>query len=315
MGQFAHFDLIVLFFVLGAFASWIKSDLAVPDSISKFLSILLLLSLGLKGGHEVKIAENLLGFFPALAIGLGSCLILPVILFFLFRSRLGVPNTAALAAAYGSVSAVTFITAQSLLENSGVVFSGYMVAIMALMEIPAILVGVYLYQQFSDNNIRGLAVFKSIFAAKSVVLLLGGFLIGFAMNEKSWISITPVVQDCFKGFLAFFLLDLGVVAQKQFREAWRFRGPALLIGLLFPLFAGTLGVLCAHFLGLQVGDQVLLGVLVGSASYIAAPATARASIHGSNPGLYLALPLALTFPMNVILGIPFYIYLAQVFFR
>ncbi len=306
MSHLASFDLIILFFILGAFASWIKSDLEMPESISKFLSIFLLLSLGLKGGHEVRIAENLAGFFPALSLGLLSTVALPFLMFFFIRNRVGNANAAALSASYGSVSAVTFITAQSILQNQTIEYSGYMVAIMALMEIPAILIAVYLYQTYAQKRDSQKSLFSSIFSAKSVVLLLGGFAIGFLMNQKSWDGISPVIQGSFKGFLAFFLLDLGIVAQRQLREAWLFKIVIFPVALLFPLAVGSLALLLGHWMQIPRGDLILLATLVGSASYIAAPAAMRSSIPLANPSLYLALPLALTFPMNLLFGIPFY---------
>ena len=312
MNHVFNIDLVILFFFLGIVASWIKSDLEVPESVSKFLSIFLLLSLGLKGGHEVKIAENLNGFFPALSIGLASCLALPVILFLALKKKLGIANASAISAAYGSVSAVTFVTAQGILENEGIAFSGYMTAVMALMEIPAILIAVYLHQKFSEKSSSlNQSTFKSIFSAKSVVLLLGGFAIGLSMNQSSWAGISPVVQDCFKGVLAFFLLDIGLVAQKKLRQAWSFKVVAVPVALLSPLFFGTIVLILGHWAGASQGDQILLAVLAGSASYIAAPAAVRSSIPDANPSLYLALPLALTFPMNLIFGVPFYIEISQ----
>ncbi|MFN7728318.1 MAG: sodium-dependent bicarbonate transport family permease [Bdellovibrio sp.] len=311
MNHLGHFDLIILFFVLGVFASWIRSDLQIPEAISKFLSIFLLLALGLKGGHEVRIAESLIGFFPTVTLGLLSCFALPALMFFLAKAKVGIANAAALAASYGSVSAVTFITAQGILENQGVPFSGYMVAVMAIMEIPAILVAVYLYQDFSIKQQKDKPIFWAIFSAKSVVLLLGGFLIGLAMNDKSWTGIAPFIQGSFKGLLVFFLLDLGIVAQTQLREAWRFKFYILPVAALFPLLCGSAAVLIGHFIGIERGDLVLLATLIGSASYIAAPAAIRASIPSANPGLYMALPLALTFPMNLVFGIPFYLGLSQ----
>lgn len=312
MSHLGNLDLSILFFVLGAFASWIKSDLEIPEPVAKFLSIFLLLSLGLKGGHEVRIAENLNGFLPSLSLGLASCFVLPVILFLVLKNRLGFANAAAVSASYGSVSAVTFVTAQSILGNEGLDFSGYMVAVMALMEIPAILIAVYLYQNsLSHSKNSNWHVFKSIFSAKSVVLLLGGFIIGISMNQGSWGSIAPVVQGSFKGVLAFFLLDLGVVAQRQLREAWKYKLVAIPIALLAPLAFGALALLVGHWSGISQGNQILLAVSVGSGSYIAAPAAIRSSIPNANPSLYLAMPLALTFPMNLLFGIPFYIEMSK----
>lgn len=307
----ANFDLIILFFALGAFASWIKSDLEVPEAASKFLSIFLLLALGLKGGHEVRFAESLSGLLPSLTLGILSCVLLPLVMVALMRKQLGIANASALAASYGSVSAVTFIAAQGMLENEGIGFSGYMVAVMALMEIPAILVAVYFYQRFSNGKDSKGPIFLKILSAKSVLLLLGGFFIGLAMNEKSWEGISPVIQGSFKGVLAFFLLDLGVIAQKQIREAWKFKTVVLPLAILFPIAFGTLALSIGHMLGIAQGDLVLLATLVGSASYIAAPAAMRSSIPSANPSLYLALPLALTFPMNLLFGIPLYIELSR----
>lgn len=315
MSSFASFDLIILFFVLGVLGSWIRSDLEIPEAVSRFLSVFLLLSLGLKSGHEVRFAESLSGFLPSLTMGLISCFALPIVMFFLIRNRFGIANASALAASYGSVSAVTFIAAQGILDNRGVSFNGYMVATMALMEIPAILVGVYLYQRFAGKAHPGRSIFSTIFSAKSVVLLLGGFFIGFAMNEKSWTGISPVIEGSFKGVLAFFLLDLGVIAQKQLREAWKFKFAALPLAVFSPLFFGSISVVAGHFIGIPQGDLVLLSTLIGSASYIAAPAAVRSSIPLANPSLYLAMPLALTFPMNLLFGIPFYIYLSELLVR
>ncbi len=311
MSHLANFDLIILFFILGAIASWMRSDLEIPPSVAKFLSMFLLLSLGLKGGHEVRFAENLTGFMPSLSLGLMSSFVLPLAMFFFVKKRLGMANAAAISASYGSVSALTFIAAMGVLENQGVGFSGFMIAIMAFMEIPGILIAVYLYQRFSNTSGSKRSVFISMFSAKSVVLLLGGFIIGLLMNEKSWGGISPLFQDSFKGMLAFFLLDLGFVAQKQFREAWKYKSVFLPLAILFPLFFGTLALVFGHFLGVAQGDLVLLAVLVGSASYIAAPAAVRSFMPTANPGLYLALPLALTFPMNLVFGIPFYIKISE----
>ncbi len=304
---------IILFFALGIFTALVKSDLEIPDQISKALSIFLLLSIGLKGGHELSTAESLAGFLPIIIIGLISCVTIPIILFFLFKNRLGKNNAGALAACYGSVSAVTFITAQSLLESQSIQFSGYMVATMALMEIPAILIGIYLYQKFSsvEKNENNFLLFKSIITSKSVVLLIGGFIIGLAMDSTTWSGISTLIQGCFKGILCFFLLDLGMLAQRQLKEVLRYKASILVIALAMPIVFGSIALVTAHALGVSVGNQVLLSVLVGSASYIAAPAAVKSSIPNANPSLFLGLPLAITFPMNLLFGIPYYIYVSQ----
>lgn len=316
MIQFSNLDLINLFFLLGFFASWARSDLEIPETVSKFLSIFLLLSLGLKGGHEVRFADNLVGFLPIILIGLISCLAISTVFFLFLKNRLGISNASALAASYGSVSAVTFVTAQGMLENEGIFTSGYMVAIMALMEIPAIILAIYFYYKFKGKvSTQNRSLVKSIFSTKSVILLLGGFVIGLLMNEKSWNSIAPVTQDSFKGVLAFFLLDLGIVAQRQIRDAWKLKVLAFFVAIFIPIVFGSVTLLLANWVEVSRGDQILLAVLVGSASYIAAPAAVRASIPEATPSLYLALPLALTFPMNLMIGIPYYIELSYFLLR
>lgn len=302
-------DLVILFFVLGVVASWMGSDLQIPESVSKFLSIFLLLSLGLKGGHEVRVATDLGGFGPALGLGLALCFVIPTVLFFVLRPKIGRANAAALGASYGSVSAVTFITAESYLQTQEIKSSGFMVAVMALMEIPAILFSVYLYMRSKKSLIlvSQSSLIRSILTTKSAVLLVGGLLIGFSMNEFSWKGISFFVVNCFKGVLAFFLLDLGLMAQKQMRQILKFKLASFFVALVSPLVFGSITLVIGHFFGLERGDQVLLSVLVGSASYIAAPAAVRTAIPSANPSLYLALPLALTFPMNVFFGIPLYL--------
>jgi hypothetical protein len=305
-------DLSILFFFLGAMAAWFKSDLDIPEQIGKFLSLFLLLALGLKGGHEVRIAEDLTGFAPVLAVGIFSCLVIPVYMFYWLRIRLSLANAAALAASYGSVSAVTYVTALGYLQSHGIPTSGYMVAVMALMEIPAIIVALALFQSNSPTS-EGQALLqrKSLLTTKSVFLLLGGFVIGFLMNAPTWLSLKPVVQDSFKGVLAFFLIDLGLTAQKQLKYAWAHRKRAMLIACILPLIHGSCALLLAYVFGASQGNQVLIAVLAGSASYIAAPAAIRMAIPEANPSLYISLPLAFTFPMNVLLGIPFYIWLSH----
>ncbi len=314
LNHLASIDPVILFFFLGMLASWVHSDLEIPQAAAKFLSIFLLTSLGVKGGYEVRMAQDLGQLVPILLIGVLTCLLIPTYMFHWLRRSLGAANAAALAAAYGSVSAVTFIAAKSFLTNEEIPFSGFMVAVMALMEIPAIVLAIYYYRrargEFSQESAsevhRG-----SVWSAKSVILLLGGFLIGFLMNEPAWESVRLVFKDSFKGVLAFFLLDLGLTAQRQLANAWQYKWRAIGIGCFLPLVHGVVALLLARSMGIGMGDQVLLAVLAGSASYIAAPAAIRGSISEANPSLYVALPLALTFPVNVILWIPLYIALAR----
>jgi len=319
MSLFSNIDPILLFFFLGVFASYLKSDLELPESISKFLSIFLLLSLGLKGGFEVSRATELGSFSKIFFVAMFFCLLIPLIFFQLFKSKLGYANAAALAASYGSVSAVTFIAAKSLLENEGIGYSGFMVAVMALMEVPAILVALTLYNEHKEKknplayDNKNKKSWYNVLKIKSVVLLLGGFFIGYLMGEKAWLSIKPVISDSFKGVLVFFLLDLGILAQRQLKSLWANFSSALLLAILLPLAFGTLSVFVSSFLFIPIGDRVLLSALIGSASYIAAPAAIKSSIPEANPSFFVALPLAITFPMNVLIGIPYYLFLVRMF--
>ncbi len=305
-------DLIILFFALGIFAAAVKSDLEFPEPIAKFLSIYLLISLGLKGGHEVSHASSLVGFFPAFLLGIGTCLLIPIYMFFFTKKRLGPSNAAAISACYGSISAIAFIAVQNELINYQIQTSGYMIAIMALMEIPAIILSFYLLKQFHPEFMSGnLKQRYSILTAKSVFLLLGGFIIGLTISTKSWNHIKPLFFDLFNGFLALFILDIGIQAQKQIKSLLQNKLLAIIIALAFPLLNGTLTLFVAKFLNLQMGDQILLAILAGSASNIAAPAAIKNTLHGANPSLYVTLPLAMTLPLNLFFGVNYYIWLSR----
>lgn len=309
--DFSSIDLVALFFVLGVVASWAKSDLHIPAEISQFLSIYLLVCIGLKGGQQVLIAESFHGFLPVIAIGIGSSLLIPLALFFGFKKTLGPANAAALGACYGSVSAMTFIATLGFLDNQGVPHSGYMVAVLALMEIPAIVISLLLYGHVSVAGGLNRAEVLRVLRTKSVLLLIGGFLIGLCLNASTWSSVKIVVSDSFKGVLAFYLIDLGIHSHKQLRHALPYRAVFFTLGIVAPLVCGTLTMCLAQWIGVSDGDSVLLAALVGSASYIAAPATFRMAVPEANPALYVSLPIAATFPMNLILGIPLYESLAR----
>lgn len=308
--DFSSIDLVALFFVLGLIASWIKSDFQIPSEISQFISVYLLISIGLKGGHQVLTTQSFDGFASVLLIGLGSCVLIPLILTLILKPKLGLANAAALGACYGSVSAMTFIAAMGFLENKGLAYNGFMVAVLALMEIPAIVIGLLMYQSRNGESSSNFEKLLGVLRTKSVLLLIGGFVIGLCLNATTWNSIKFVVSDAFKGVLVFYLIDLGILSHKQLRKAWPYKWIFLSVGFVFPLAVGTLTVLVAQAFGAQDGDTVLLAALVGSASYIAAPATFRLAVPDANPAVYVSLPIAATFPMNLILGIPFYAGLA-----
>lgn len=316
MNNLFSIDLMLLFFILGLAAGFIKSDLKVPEQISQIISIYLLLAIGLKGGHEIRSAEHLNGLGAILIIGLISCLFIPYYLFRRLKNMIGSANAAALAACYGSVSAITFIAAQNYLDHQNLPTSGFMVAVMALMETPAIIFSLWLLrvkENQGHNSNQSVDLF-AILKTKSVVLLIGGFIIGLCLNASTWISIKPIVQDSFRGILIFFLLDLGLVAYNQLKYLKENKKIYVIVGSVLPLLHGSLALSAAYIFGAQQGDSILLAILVGSASYIAVPAVLRTAVPEANAGLYTALPLAVTFPINVILGLPYYLYLSKLLY-
>lgn len=316
MENFAHLDLILLFFFLGIAGGVAKVPLRLPEPVSQFLSIYLLLTIGFKGGLAVTKAESLGGIGPILMVGLASCFIIPLATFFLARNSFGRANAAALAASYGSVSAVTFIVATSILESEGIPFSGFMVAIMAVMEVPAIAIAILLYQAGGhEQKMSWSAFFRAALAHKSIFLLVGGFLIGTVIDEKNQTAVKPFFVDVFKGILAFYLLDLGASAANELRVLWSQKVRAVFFACVLPICFGLSALLVGWLTGLSQGNAILLAGLVGSASYIAAPAAIRISIPDASPALYTSLPLALTFPFNVLLGIPSYLIVADGLWR
>jgi hypothetical protein len=302
----------ILFFFLGALAVGIRSDLEIPPQVTKALSIFLLFSIGMHGG--VELAEST---FSARTVGtlltaMATSALFPLATFFLFRRRLGAADAAGIAATYGSISAVTFITATSFLDDRGVVWSGHMVAAMALMESPAVIVGVLLARRFggdtSDPAER--APLKSLFHEAltngSVYLLLGSLVIGLATGHRGWESVKPLAGEPFKGVLCLFLLDMGLIAARRVR-ALKDSGPQLVgYALVAPLVHAAIAIGLGWSLGIDKGDALLLVVLCASASYIAVPAALRMSLPEANPSLYLPMSLAVTFPFNIALGIPIY---------
>ncbi len=306
----------VLFFMLGAIAAWSRSDLEIPNPIPKLLSLYLLFSIGYRGG--VELAEGGLSGYVIgmLAICVVMALLTPVWCFFILKRRLDVPNAAAIAATYGSVSAVTFITAASFLNQLEVPYGGHMVAAMALMESPAIVIAIILASLYSDSRegqpakMRWGRLLHEAFLNGAVLLLLGSVLIG-AMTHHDAKSITPFVEGPFKGVLCFFLLDMGLVAGRRMGDLRK--SGLLLVGfsIVAPIAHAFIGIGLARAFGASPGDALLFAVLCGSASYIAVPAAVRLSLPSANPGLFVPMSLAITFPFNVILGIPLYMSVIQ----
>lgn len=308
----------VLAFFMGMLAVFVKSDLEIPAPISKLFSLYLLFAIGFKGGVElVKSGISQEVLLTILAAMLMSAIV-PVYTFFILKVKLDAYNAAAIAATYGSISAVTFITAGSFLTQLGINFDGYMVAALALMESPAIIVGLLLVNLFTAGEKRDFAwseVLREAFLNSSVFLLVGSLVIGVLTGENGWAKLSPFTQDMFYGVLTFFLLDMGLVAARRIKDLQK--TGAFLIGfaILIPVVNATVGLLIAKFIGMPQGDTLLFSVLCASASYIAVPAAMRLSVPEANPSLYVSTALAVTFPFNIIIGIPLYLYGINLFWR
>ncbi len=303
----------ILFFFLGMTATWLRSDLTIPQPVAKFLSLYLLFSIGFHGG--VELARG--GLAAGAMLGLGAAVLFafaaPVWSFFALRFRLDPLNAAAVAATYGSVSAVTFITAGSFLDGLGIPYGGHMVAAMALMESPAIVVGVLLARRFGgaedapEERAGWRELLREAFLNGAVFLLLGSLLIGVLTGEKGWEAVKPLAHEPFKGVLCVFLLDMGLVAAKRLRDL-RSSGVFLVsFALVAPPVHAAIGIATGWALGLGRGDALLLAVLCASASYIAVPAAMKLSIPKASPSLYVPMALAVTFPFNIAVGIPLYL--------
>lgn len=304
----------ILLFLLGFAATLLRSDLEIPPAAAKTLSIFLLFAIGFKGG--VSLAQSGLGSEVLATLGAAAfaSVAVPVWTFFALRRRLGAADAAGIAASYGSVSAVTFITATSYLTQNNIAYSGHMVAAMALMESPAILIGVVLARRFTENSGRDGSrpvidwrhLGRDALLNGSVFLLLGSLLIGFICGPVRAAPLKPFIDTLFPGLLAPFLLDLGILAARRLGDLRRLGAPVVIFAFLSPLINSALGLGLAVLLGLPRGDAFLLITLCASASYIAVPAALRIALPEANPGVYVTLSLALTFPFNILLGLPLY---------
>jgi hypothetical protein len=306
----------LLFFLLGIVAVQLKSDLEIPENSSKFISLYLLFAIGFKGGQELSHTEMSLEILWVVLFGIGMSVIVPFYSFFILKKKMGIDNAGALAAAYGSISAVTFVTCVSYLEMQQISFGGYMIAIMALMEAPAIIVGVLLMSYFKKEpsaNISVSKLLKHSLTNGSVLLISGSLLIGFLANEEQARGIAPFTSDIFKGFLAVFLLDMGIVSGRKLSAFWKNGYFPVAFSILLPLFNGILVAFLSGSISESIGDRMLLTILAASASYIAVPAAMKLAAPQANPGLYIPMALAVTFPFNITIGIPFYLFLIQTF--
>ena len=300
---------MVLAFFLGVAARLLRSDLAFPEALYTALSIYLLLAIGFKGGVELSKTPLGLLLLPALAtLFLG--LFRPLSGYFLARRFLGVgrADAGALAAHYGSVSAVTFLAALTFAQGVGHRPEGFLPTLVALLEVPGIVLALVLAKRGSGS--LGEAM-REVLTGRSVVLLLGGLFMGALSGEAGMERVKPFFVDPFYGVLTLFLMDLGMVAASRLTILRQLGVRLVLFGVGLALVHGALGVYLGHLVGLSVGGATVLGAMASSASYIAAPAAVRIALPEANPSLYLAASLAVTFPFNLVLGIPLYHALAQ----
>jgi len=304
----------LLFFLLGIIATIVKSDLEIPESSSKFISLYLLFAIGFKGGQELAHSPftNEIAYSIVLALIISS--LIPLYTFFILKRRMSVYDAGAVAATYGSVSAVTFVSAVAFLEAQQVDFSGHMVAIMALMESPAIIVGVILIMRYnteakSNGGIK--EILKHSFTNGSVLLILGSLVIGFIADSKQAEGIKPFTTDIFKGFLAIFLLEMGMVTAKRFKAFRKYGLYLTLFAIVIPAINGIIVAYASSMITDQIGNRFIFAVLAASASYIAVPAAMKLAAPKADPGLYIPMALGVTFPFNISIGMPIYYLIVQ----
>lgn len=310
---------IVLFFLLGLGAALLKSQMTIPEAFAKGLAIYLMMSIGLKGG--VAISKGDLGWDAGFVMisAVALSFLLPVIAYGLLRltTRLGGVDAAATAAHYGSISIVTFVAAGQAIAAAGLETSGYLVAVAALMEVPAIISALIIAHRSpgSQESVAGSdrgELAREVMLNASVVVLIGSLIIGWISGEKGMATIAPFFIAPFQGVLCLFLLDMGLSAGRGLRNGWRQLGPGTIaFGVYMPLVSGLLAAGVAALNGMGTGDAALLITLAASASYIAVPAAMRLALPKARPSIYLTLSLGITFPFNLILGLPLYIWLAK----
>ena len=303
----------ILFFVLGLLAAFVKSDLSIPQGAAKFMSLYLLLAIGFKGGNNL--AEHGLHGDLFLAIGVGVVLsfAIPFIAFMLLRvmTQLDPVNAAAVAGLYGSFSIVTFVAASSLLELMGIPSDGYMVAIAATMEVPAILSALWIANKYASDSQAGHVPMRELLANGSIVLLVGAFFIGAVTQDKGMAMIAPFVVTPFTGILCLFLLDMGLNAGRSLLDNRHMLSAGLFgFGILMPMVGAILAWILGQAIGLEAGSLFLLMVLSASASYIAVPAAMKIALPDAQSGIYLTLSLGVTFPFNITFGLPLYLWIA-----
>jgi hypothetical protein len=304
----------LLFFVLGIIATIVRSDLKIPNSSFKFISLYLLFAIGFKGGQELSHGSFNGEIVYSLLFGLAISGLIPLYTFFILKRKLNVSDAGAVAAAYGSVSAVTFVAATSFLEFQNIPFSGHMVAVMALMEFPAIVVGFILIMRFSKDSEKSVSL-KSILhhslSNGSVLILMGSLIIGIIADSKQAEGIKPFTTDLFKGFLAIFLLEMGMVTARRFKAFLKHGWFVMIFSIVIPVINGCVVAYASQFITDGVGNRFVFAILAASASYIAVPAAMRLAAPKADPGLYIPMALGVTFPFNITIGMPLYFMIIQ----
>ncbi len=297
---------VVLFFVLGLLAAFARSDLAIPEALAKGMSLYLMAAIGLKGGVAVSKSGIDSTVLIALTLGIAASFLIPFFAHAVLKGfgKLDRINAGAVAAHYGSVSVVTFVTAVEILEAQGKPPGGYMVAVMAAMETPAILTGLLLARGMgSKDGQKPSELLHEVFFNASVVLLLGAFAIGMISGTEGFGDVAPFFEAGFKGVLCLFLLDMGLIAARRMMDARAITWRLIVIAIGLPLINGAIGTTAAALSGLDVGSAAALGVLCASASYIAVPAAMRLALPEADPGIYLTMSLSITFPFNILINI------------
>lgn len=305
---------VILFFVLGFIAALVKSDLSIPEAFAKAMSIYLMAAIGLKGGVAVASSGITPDLIAAALAGVALSFLLPIVAFALLRQFGGLSQTdaGAVAAHYGSVSVVTYVTATEILTGQGLSPAGYMVAVLALMETPAIITGLMLAKRGAAKQDADSATpWHEVLTNASVMLLVGSFIIGLVAGADGFAPVKPLFDTGFRGVLCLFLLDMGLIAARRLVQSRKITLSLVSIAIILPLLNGTIGTITGTLIGLDIASAAALGILAASASYIAVPAAMRLVLPEADPGIYLSMSLGITFPFNIIFGISIFAALAQ----
>lgn len=304
----------VLAFVFGVLAARVKSDVRLPDAIYQFLSIYLLFGIGLKGGHSLKSSSFSELLTPALTtVVLG--ILIPLLAFLILKGvkKLNNIDRGSIAAHYGSTSLVTFSAGLLFLESNKIFVEGYAPALLTLLEIPGLIVGIYLASRTADTKVGWASTLREVLLGKTVLLLAGGLAIGLITTQEEYAKVNPFFVTLLSGLLVLFLLHLGFMAGSSFHEIRSVGAPLAVFAIAFPLLSGSIGVAAGSAIGLSIGGATILGLLSASASYIAAPAAVAVALPQASRSLALMSSIGITFPFNLILGIPIFYKLAEVF--